>query len=239
MTMAGFYGADTEQVRGFGDELRSCSTRLEHMSTMLAGQINWVEWEGADAEALRVDYSGRVMGLFEAATGLLDTFRHDLDGHAEEQDEASSDGDGILGGVWDFINDPLLNGALGIADGIRDLANKFVRTLGSWSRAMGRIVPPIAIATGLKSLLDPDSSGFDRIAGGLSIVGGVIGGAVVIATVAALPAVPTVIAVTGAVVGIAAGALTLGSEIADNWDSITAGLSDAAGAVGDFLGGIF
>lgn len=145
-------------------------------------------------------------------------------------------------------------------------ASKFSKGL----RIAGALAAPLNIVGGISDMINPEHDGWrgtgDRIAGGLSVVGGVgsimlmtAGGAALLGPIGA----PIVI---GA--GIVAGAWALGNLVADNWDSITNfarnpgayiadgarevgnfakdvgskvadGVSDAAKSVGNFVGGIF
>lgn len=145
-------------------------------------------------------------------------------------------------------------------------ASKFSKGL----RVAGALAAPLNIVGGISDMINPQHDGWrgtgDRIAGGLSVVGGVgsimlmtAGGAALLGPIGA----PIVI---GA--GIVAGAWALGNLVADNWDSISNfarnpgsyiadgakevagfakdvgskvadGVSDAAKSVGNFVGGIF
>ncbi|VXC45393.1 conserved hypothetical protein [Arthrobacter sp. 9V] len=145
-------------------------------------------------------------------------------------------------------------------------ASKFSKGL----RVAGALAAPLNIVGGISDMINPEHDGWrgtgDRVAGGLSVVGGVgsimlmtAGGAALLGPIGA----PIVI---GA--GIVAGAWALGNLVADNWDSISNfarnpgsyiadgakevagfakdvgskvadGVSDAAKSVGNFVGGIF
>ncbi|MGF4044411.1 hypothetical protein ACX800_18100 [Paenarthrobacter nitroguajacolicus] len=145
-------------------------------------------------------------------------------------------------------------------------ASKFSKGL----RIAGALAAPLNIVGGISDMINPEHEGWrgtgDRVAGGLSVVGGVgsimlmtAGGAALLGPIGA----PIVI---GA--GIVAGAWALGNLVADNWDSISNfarnpgsyiadgakevagfakdvgskvadGVSDAAKSVGNFVGGIF
>jgi uncharacterized protein YukE len=145
-------------------------------------------------------------------------------------------------------------------------ASKFSKGL----RIAGAVAAPLNIVSGIGDMISPEHDGWrgagDRVAGGLSVVGGVgsimlmtAGGAALLGPIGA----PIVI---GA--GLVAGAWALGNLVADNWDSITNfarnpgsyiadgakevgnfakdvgskvadGVSNAAKSVGNFVGGIF
>ncbi|NQD89109.1 hypothetical protein HP499_15080, partial [Paenarthrobacter sp. CM16] len=98
-------------------------------------------------------------------------------------------------------------------------ASKFSKGL----RVAGALAAPLNIVGGISDMINPQHDGWrgtgDRIAGGLSVVGGVgsimlmtAGGAALLGPIGA----PIVI---GA--GIVAGAWALGNLVADNWDSIS------------------
>ncbi|MGO4248542.1 hypothetical protein AB4Y87_15120 [Paenarthrobacter sp. RAF54_2] len=145
-------------------------------------------------------------------------------------------------------------------------ATKFSKGL----RIAGALAAPLNIVGGISDMISPEHDGWrgtgDRVAGGLSVVGGVgsimlmtAGGAALLGPIGA----PIVI---GA--GIVAGAWALGNLVADNWDSISNfarnpgsyiadgarevgnfakdvgskvadGVGNAAKSVGNFVGGIF
>ena len=118
-------------------------------------------------------------------------------------------------------------------------ATKFSKGL----RIAGALAAPLNIVGGISDIVNPQHEGWrgtgDRVAGGLSVVGGVgsimlmtAGGAAMLGPIGA----PIVI---GA--GIVAGAWALGNLVADNWDSISnfarnpgSYLADGAGEVADF-----
>lgn len=250
--MGGFYGADTAQLRDYGGLLGTNSGRLSELASQLSSQVSSVEWVGPDAAAFRSDFSGRVSGLFDSAEGLLDRFRQEIGVHADEQDEASAadDGGGLLEGigdffadVWDGLTHPLLQGPLGILDGILDLSNVgalrnaagVITGLSPAMRVFNGIAGPLSILGGIDSLFfteyDGVRGGIDRFFGAVSIASG-IGGIAVAAGVALGPVLGPALAIGG----IAAGAWALGNLIYDNWDSISGAVSDAVGATGAFLG---
>lgn len=147
-----------------------------------------------------------------------------------------------------------------------DDASKFSKGL----RIAGGLTGPLSIAGGIHDMISPEHDGWrgggDRVAGGLSVVGGVgsimlmtAGGAALLGPVGA----PIVVAA-----GVIAGAWALGNLVVDNWDSITNfaknpgqyisdgakevtnfakdvgskvvnGVGDAAKSTGKFLKGIF
>ena len=257
--MAGFYGADTEQLRGFGDRLQGGRSRLEELAGELASGIHSVEWIGSDADDFRQDFSGRVNGLFDTAGGLLDRFRNEAGDHAEEQDEASADDDGGLLGAIEDIFDAVFtdlvnfgNGVLAIVDGVMDVVGGIrghrlvqaglatlddVARLSNGMRIFNGIAGPLSILGGINSLFFSDYDGLrgviDRAFGAVSIFTGGVGLVSAIAGAAVFG--PVGMAVVGAL-GIAAGAWAIGNVIYDNWVSISGADSDAADAVTGFIG---
>ncbi|TQS93638.1 hypothetical protein EU811_03860 [Arthrobacter sp. TS-15] len=165
--------------------------------------------------------------------------------------------------VTDVLNDA--RASIPYSQAFQD-ASKFSKGL----RIAGALAAPLNIVGGISDMINPQHDGWrgtgDRVAGGLSVVGGVgsimlmtAGGAALLGPIGA----PIVI---GA--GIVAGAWALGNLVADNWDSISNfarnsgsyiadgakevagfakdvgskvadGVSDAAKSVGNFVGGIF
>lgn len=137
-------------------------------------------------------------------------------------------------------------------------------------RIAGGIAGPLSIAGGIHDMISPSHDGWrgtgDRVAGGLSVVGGVGGMMLMTAGGAAMLGPIGAPIVIGA--GLVAGAWALGNLVADNWDSISNfaqhpaqylgdglkeagnfakgagtkvvdGVGNAAKSVGKFVGGIF
>lgn len=237
--MAGFFGADTDQLRDFADQLQAGRSRIEDIAGRMTAQALTVEWEGADADAFRTEAFGPVQSLFDNAGGLLQGRHTEAHRHAEEQDQASAQQDGdplgplgdavgdvvgdIIDGLaglgesaWNFLTDTTVQIASGIAgvaldivEGIRNGVGK----LGSWAKTLGKVFAPIGILGGVDSILNSDRDGWrkvgDMIAGGLGVAAGV--GAFI----------PGVGWAATAVLGGASALWTIGNEIADNWDGIT------------------
>jgi hypothetical protein len=256
--MSGFFGADTAQLRDYGDLLGTGTQRLSEIASRISSQAHSVEWIGSDADEFRSEVSGRVNGLFDSAAGLMDRFRHELGDHAEQQDEASgADDGGSLGAIGDFLGDvwdgavgvhdvlthQLLQGPLGILDGILDLANVgvlrdaagAVTGLSTAMRVFNGIAGPLSILGGIDSLFFTDYDGLrggvDRFFGAVSIASG-LGGIAVAAGFALGPILGPALAIGG----IAAGAWALGNLVYDNWDAISSTVSNAVDATGEFIG---
>ena len=145
-------------------------------------------------------------------------------------------------------------------------ASRFSQSL-RWG---GAIAGPFAVVGGVHDMISPAHDGWrgagDRVAGGLSVVGGV--GSVMLATASGAALLGPVGAPIVIGAGLVAAGWTLGNLVYDNWDSITSfagdvggtiadgfdeatdavsdaassvvdGVSDAAGAAKDFVGGLF
>ncbi|MUK03587.1 hypothetical protein GM708_17820 [Vibrio cholerae] len=123
-----------------------------------------------------------------------------------------------------------------ISNGLRnagwadDLAN--AGRFSQVTRFLGPALAPLAIAGGIHDIIDPAHSGAiglgDRLAGGLSVIGG--GGTLLMAAGLLNPVGAGI--VVGA--GLAAGAWAAGTYIYDNWDDISEFTGNAVDAVGDF-----
>ncbi|GAB4097908.1 hypothetical protein [Sinomonas halotolerans] len=144
---------------------------------------------------------------------------------------------------------------------------------GRFSQSMrwaGAIAGPFAVAGGIHDIISPSHDGWrgtgDRVAGGLSAVGGV--GSMMLATAGGAALLGPIGAPIVIGAGLVAAGWTVGNLVYDNWDSITGfagdvggtiadgfheatdavsdaassvvdGVSDAAGAAKDFIGGLF
>lgn len=145
-----------------------------------------------------------------------------------------------------------------IRGGMVDDAAGFLGKLGGVGRFLGGAGGVLGIVGGISDMINPPHDGWrgvgDRIAGGLSVVGGAGGLAVALGAGAMLG--PVGLGVV-AVAGVGAGLWAAGNAIYDNWDSITSFAGDVGGhvsdfvsdagdvvggavdAVGDFVGGLF
>ncbi|GAA2200887.1 WXG100 family type VII secretion target [Sinomonas flava] len=145
-------------------------------------------------------------------------------------------------------------------------ASRFSQSL----RWAGAIAGPFAVAGGIHDVISPSHDGWrgtgDRVAGGLSAVGGV--GSMMLATAGGAALLGPIGAPVVIGAGLVAAGWTVGNLVYDNWDSISSfagdvggtiadgfgeakdavadtvdsvvdGVSDAAGAAKDFVGGLF
>lgn len=128
-----------------------------------------------------------------------------------------------------MMRDTALAGRSGLLASMLGKLGGFGQTVGKWLGPVGGL---FAIGGGIHDMINPAHDGWrgvgDRVAGGLSVVAG--SGAIALAFGAAAALGPIGVGViVGA--GLVAGAWALGNLVADNWDSITAGVSTAANAV--------
>src|SRR5699024_2186393 len=117
-TMSGFYGGDTEQMR---EQSTACTGGAQRLAELLATAgplVASVEWQGPDADAFRERWHSDAEATGRSAADLLERLVHELEQHAEEQDEASS-GDGV-GGLLDTLRD-LLDGPFPFAGPVMPL----------------------------------------------------------------------------------------------------------------------
>lgn len=90
--MAGFQGADTEQLRQFGTLVDGRSEQIDELAAQLEAMIASVPWVGADADSFRADWSSRARPLLDRCGDQLRQRADELSDHAEEQDAASDGG---------------------------------------------------------------------------------------------------------------------------------------------------
>lgn len=116
--MSGFYGGDTEQMREQSTACTGGAQRLAELLATAGSLVASVEWQGPDADAFRERWHSDAEATGRSAADLLERLAHELEQHAEEQDEASS-GDGG-GGLLDTLRD-LLDGPFPFAGPVMPL----------------------------------------------------------------------------------------------------------------------
>lgn len=92
--MNGFWGMDPDQVRGHGDRSGDAAGRLADLSDSLRSAVEAATWVGPDADAFRDTFHGTTAPSIQDICDRLAAQGHDLQGEADQQDEASGDGDG-------------------------------------------------------------------------------------------------------------------------------------------------
>lgn len=105
--MSGFYGGDTEQIRGQSSVCTGGAQRLAELITTLSTTVDAVEWQGPDAESFREQWHSAAEAKARSAADTLERLARELDQHAEEQDDASADEGGILGVLRDLLDGPI------------------------------------------------------------------------------------------------------------------------------------
>lgn len=98
--MSGFYGADTQQLRGHSELLRSRARTLSELRDRLQPTVmDESVWQGPDADAFRTDWSSRTSRLLDEISTQIDRHSGTLETEAEQQDTASgADSGGVRDG---------------------------------------------------------------------------------------------------------------------------------------------
>lgn len=88
--MAGFLGADTDQLRDHAQRMRDRANDLEGIQTRLSMLVAYgAEWEGPDAEAFRERWRSEIAPRFEEQISTIDSRGTSLEEEAEQQDKTS------------------------------------------------------------------------------------------------------------------------------------------------------
>ena len=91
--MSGFWGMDTAQVDGFGQQLGTGRTTIEQRFSDLqsvVGGIVGTQWVGPDAEQFGENYQQQVTAQVDTAVERMQSLVDELLQHLEQQDTASS-----------------------------------------------------------------------------------------------------------------------------------------------------
>ncbi|WP_122943182.1 hypothetical protein [Brachybacterium sp. EE-P12] len=110
-------------------------------------------------------------------------------------------------------------------DEITDATKPWVK-LGS--KTFGKVLPGLDIGLGVRQMMDPDSTGYDKFSGGLSTVGGVL----TLAAPLAGPAAP-IVAGVGIGLGVVSAGMDLGKMAYENIPAVQNTVDSAVGAVKD------
>ena len=152
--MAGFQGADTDALRDVAGVFETSGRRLDELRESLARTVMREDiWIGADADSFRQRWTG-VSSRFSDASQDISRRRTDLDEHAEEQDEASSPGDGGLA-----------DSARGVVDAFRDLFGAVggdLKDLYKAARSIGKGIDGFKLFNDLQKL---GKAGFEGLKG--------------------------------------------------------------------------
>ncbi|MDN5901420.1 MAG: hypothetical protein L0H74_15325, partial [Brachybacterium sp.] len=105
--MSGFFGGDTEQMRGQSSVCTGGARRLAELIATATATVDAVEWTGPDAVAFRERWHSEAEAKARSTADLLERLARELEQHAQEQDETSSgDGGGILDVLRDLVDGP-------------------------------------------------------------------------------------------------------------------------------------
>lgn len=90
--MAGFQGADTDQLREHAELMRDRAQSLEGIRTRLSMLVSYgAGWEGPDADAFRERWHSEIAPRFDEQVGAIEERGTSLEDEAEQQDEASEE----------------------------------------------------------------------------------------------------------------------------------------------------
>lgn len=153
--MAGFYGADTDQLRDHGQRMAQKAQRLIELRDQLTPQImDESMWRGPDADAFRSRWSGEISAQFDQRSDDIRQRGQNLDHEAEEQDTASSEGgDGAAHGSAEgeafnplgFLKD-LVKSGQSLYKSVKSMMD-FINRIPNAAREFGELA-----ANGLKDL---------------------------------------------------------------------------------------
>lgn len=87
--MAGFFGADVEQLRLLGRELTQQAEMLESVVARLTSRIGSVEWHGPDAQKFKAEWHDQLAVRLRATAGSLRDASGHVEGNAGQQEQAS------------------------------------------------------------------------------------------------------------------------------------------------------
>lgn len=90
--MAGFIGADIEQLRALGNELTRQAEELESVISRLTSRITSVDWRGPDAQRFTSDWHDRLAGMLRSAATLFRDAAAKVMEDARQQESASGAG---------------------------------------------------------------------------------------------------------------------------------------------------
>lgn len=164
--MAGFYGGDTEQMRGQAQNCELGSQRIQELVQTLSAIVDTVTWVGPDAVALRALWHGTVKPGMIAQGDSIRAKGLELDHHATEQDRTSApiDAAGIIDTVRDSLGDlfprPIIPGLPLTPD-----------MLGNLGKSLGGLLPEHGPTGDDQSIYGGDGYGRGNAAGDERLVG--------------------------------------------------------------------
>ena len=116
--MAGFLGADTDQLREHAELMRDRARSLEGIQIRVSMLVaHGAEWEGEDAEAFRERWRSEIAPMLDERVSAIEDRGSSLEEQAEQQDKVSEE---EPPGIFENIASILEIGQ-GIYKGITDL----------------------------------------------------------------------------------------------------------------------
>lgn len=98
--MAGFFGADVEQLQLLGRELTQQAEELDSITSRLTSRITSVDWRGPDAQRFMSDWHDRLaVSLRSTAGALRDVSSRALESARQQEDASGAGGAGPLPGM--------------------------------------------------------------------------------------------------------------------------------------------
>lgn len=105
--MSGFFGGDTEQMRGHAEVCAGGAQRLAELIETASTTVHAVQWVGTDADTFRDRWRNEAANRASSTAEILQRLADELERHAQEQDQASEvDGGGLLGRIPGLLPPP-------------------------------------------------------------------------------------------------------------------------------------
>ena len=239
-----------EDLRGRGEDLDKHAEEQDEASGVRGEGSGGGEDGGFNPFGFLKDLLMKGQGLYKSIKGLADFLnriptafdefadlaRHGLEGLWKQSylDELFKGGKG-----WQSAAEKLL-GKLGIPTSIGNVEPlKFLNKLDDvapWlktaGKGLGKVLPFVDMGLGIHQIATADNW-YDRTSGILSTAGG----ALLIAAPFTGPFAPIVGGI-GAGLGVISAGMDIGKLVYDNWDSISSGIGNAAGAVASTVGDV-
>lgn len=169
--MAGFYGADVEQLQQLARDLDVRAEELNQITSRLTTKVASVAWKGPDAQRFTTDWNERLsVELRKVSTALVEISGH-VRVNARDQESTSrgasgvSDGGGSLGSIPGEPADPappwpsMSWGAPELFRGMSRLIERPVGTLPWNFGDFGQYVPFVGTALDVTAVADKLSHG--------------------------------------------------------------------------------
>lgn len=137
--MAGFQGADTDQLREHAELMRDRAQGLEGIRTRLSMLVSYgADWEGPDADAFRERWHSEIAPRFDEQVGAIEERGTSLEDEAEQQDEASEEekAPGLFENLRDLAKHG--QGLFKAFTTLKELVDDFPKHLKSWKDALDK-----------------------------------------------------------------------------------------------------